>query len=224
MFSTLKMSSTQKIVMVFLHLKILSTWRIYTSVQVFSNFFIEELIPLCELTKIVFSILENGVNLKNICFCLSVFKPKMFFYLKNIHLCTSWLKWCILHWKIFKTSVIYIYHSAIIHLCDFSTWNIYISVRLYNSVIFLHLKYIHLHMIIHLRYSFYLKYIYLCEVIHLCDFFHLKYIISVQLCKSVIFYLKYTHFCAIIHLCDFFTWSIYTSVRLQTSVIFLNFP
>ena len=39
MFSTLKMSSTRKIVMVFLHFKILSSWRIYPSVQVFFQFF-----------------------------------------------------------------------------------------------------------------------------------------------------------------------------------------
>ena len=130
------------------------------------------------------------------------------FYLKNIHLCTSRLKSCFLHWKIFKTSEIYIYRCAIIHLCDF------------------YLKYIHLYTIIQLfdfsslevytpPYDYTPLLFFLPEVYTpLWDntplwFFHLKYITSVQLCTSVIFYLKYTHFCAIIHLCDLFNWSIY---------------
>ena len=145
------------------------------------------------------------------------------FYLKNIHLCTSRLKSCLLHWKIFKTSEIYIYRCAIIHLCDF------------------YLKYTHLYTIIQLfdfsslevytppyDYTpllFFLPEVYTPlwdnkplwffspEVYNLCAIMHLHK-----------FYLKYTHFCAIIHLCDLFNWSIYTSVRLQTSVIFLNFP
>ena len=141
----------------------------------------------------------------------------MFFYLKNIHLCTSWLKWCFLHWKIFKTSVIYIYHCAIIHLCDFFSWIIYTSIRLYTYVIlFTWSIYTHLFNYGPLWF-FNLKYIHLCAIIHL------KYITSVQLCTSVIFSIKYTHFFAILHLCDFFLWSIKTSVRLPTSVNFLHF-
>ena len=202
MFSTLKMSSTQKIVMVFLHLKILSTWRIYTSVQVFSNFFIEELIPLCELTKIVFSILENGVNLKNICFCLSVFKPKMFFYLKNIHLCTSWLKWCILHWKIFKTSVIYIYHSAIIHLCDFSSLEVYTPPHDYTPPLFF-LPEVYIPLWGNTPLWFFSPEVYnLCAIMQICNFLPKVYTLLCDYTPLWFFHLKYIHLCAITDFCD----------------------
>ena len=40
--------------MVFLHLKIVSTWRTYTSVWVLKIYFMEEFLSPCELTKIVF--------------------------------------------------------------------------------------------------------------------------------------------------------------------------
>ena len=112
--------------MVFLHMKTLSTWRIYTSVRVFYNFLhwripfckftimvcptlkyvflpeeytplseltkimFSEYLPLCELTKIVFYALENLVYLRNIHLCHVFF---IFFSLKNIYLCMSWLKW-----------------------------------------------------------------------------------------------------------------------------------
>ena len=49
-----------------------------------------EYLPLCELTKIVFYALENLVYLRNIHLCHVFF---IFFSLKNIYLCMSWLKW-----------------------------------------------------------------------------------------------------------------------------------
>ena len=64
-----------------LYLKLFSTLRIYTSVRVFFNFFNKEYLPMCELTNV--------------------------FYLKNIHLCASWLKWCLLYLKLFSNLRIY---------------------------------------------------------------------------------------------------------------------
>ena len=96
-------------------------------------------------------------------------------------------KWCFLHWKIFETSVIYIYSCAIIHLCDF-----------------FHLKYIHLCTIIQLcdfsslevytppydytPLSFFLPKVYTL----LCDYTPLWF-----------FHLKYIHLCVIADFCDF---------------------
>ena len=116
MFSTLKMSSTQRIVMVFLHLKILSTQRIYTPVQVFYNFFIELYIALCNLTKKMFFTLENVIYPKNTLQCFS---------LKNIYLWLNWLKWCFLHKKMCSTWRIVM---VFLHLKILSTRRIYTPV------------------------------------------------------------------------------------------------
>ena len=117
----------------FLHLKMFSTWTIYTTVQVFFNMFsmknfnlcssvvflpkeypsyeyfsisfIEEF-PLCKLTKMVFSTLENVLYQKKTC-PLCDFTKMVFLtlrknihlcasvLLRNIYLCASWLKWCL---------------------------------------------------------------------------------------------------------------------------------
>ena len=141
------------------------------------------------------------------------------FYLKNIHLCTSRLKSCFLHWKIFETCKIYIYHCAIIHLCDF------------------YLKYIHLYTIIQLfdfsslevytppyDYTpllFFLPEVYtplwdntplwffspevynLCAIMHLRNFLPKVYTLLCDYTPLWFFQLKYIHLCAITDFCDF---------------------
>ena len=62
-----------------------SIQRIYISVWVFYNFFS---IRICTSVCVDY----NGISaFDNI------------FYSKNVHLCASWLKWYVLHWKIFST-------------------------------------------------------------------------------------------------------------------------
>ena len=74
--------------MVFLHLKIVSKWRIYTSMRVFFK------ICFCKLTIIVFLTLEylNIFSTRRIYSSVQVDKTYVF-YLMNIHLCASWWKW-----------------------------------------------------------------------------------------------------------------------------------
>ena len=97
-------------------LKTLFTWRICTSVRVFFNFFCWR-IPLCELTLMVLPSLEYV------------------FYLKNIHLGTSQLKWCFLHMKekLFKeyTPLCELTKMTFSALKMFSTWRIYTTVQAY---------------------------------------------------------------------------------------------
>ena len=103
-------------VMVMPSLEYFSTWRIYTSVWVFFNFFCWR-IPLCELTLMVLPSLEYV------------------FYLKNIHLCTSRLKWCFLHMKkkLSKeyTPLCELTKMTFSTLKMFSSWSIYTSVQAY---------------------------------------------------------------------------------------------
>ena len=150
--------------MVFLHL-IFFTWGIYTSVQVFFKLFYEEYLPLCELTKMVFSTIENYLYLKNMHLSASVIQ---FFSMKNIYPCPRWLKWCFLHLKMLSTNRIFtslrvffiLFSIKNIYLCVswlkwcflhskmFSTWIIYTSVRVdwndvfYNQNYFISQKYI----------------------------------------------------------------------------------
>ena len=158
------------------------------------NFFIDEHLPLCKLTKIVFSTLENGIYLKNIHLCMSVFQfvhwriytsvridkncvftLKNVIYKKNIHLSTS-LK------KRFNEEYLPLCELAIIvflHLKMLCTWRIYTSVWLLISVFF------------------YLKYIHLCMIMHLFDIFPWSIYIFVGLNLSVNF-----------------IWRIYSSARV----------
>ena len=72
----------------FLHLKISSIWRIYTSMRVFFK------ICFCKLTIIVFLTLEylNIFSTRRIYSSVQVDETYVF-YLMNIHLCASWWKW-----------------------------------------------------------------------------------------------------------------------------------
>ena len=72
------------------------TWGIYTSVHVFFNFFNEVYLPLCKLTKMVFSTLENVLYPKNIHLSARVIQ---FFSMQNIYPCSSWRKCIFYTWK-----------------------------------------------------------------------------------------------------------------------------
>ena len=119
----------------FLHLKVLSTWRIYTSVQVFFNFFCWR-IPLCELTLMVLPSLEYVFYLKNIHLSTSrVFYTWKKNYPKNMHLCASWQKWHFLQLKFFLPEEytplckrISIFSMQNIYLCE--SWLIWCFLRL----------------------------------------------------------------------------------------------
>ena len=111
-----------ELVIIIPHWKMLCVWRIYTSVQLFFQFFHQWISTFVRVDKNCVFTLENVIYLINIHLCMNVFqffhwKMSTFvcvdkngvsytwicFYLKNIHLCTSWLNWCFLHWKIFST-------------------------------------------------------------------------------------------------------------------------
>ena len=69
-------------------------------------------IHLGKLTIMVFPLLEYAFYLKNIHLCLSWIKwcflhLKKKMYPKIIHLCTSWKKWYFVHLKMFSTRRIY---------------------------------------------------------------------------------------------------------------------
>ena len=73
----------------FLHLKIFFTQRIYHSVPLFKK----------KIHLRLFASVRFDLNV--------LFMPVNIFYLKNIHLCASWLKWCSLHLKMLSTLRIY---------------------------------------------------------------------------------------------------------------------
>ena len=88
----------------------LCVWRIYTSVQLFFQFFHQWISTFVRVDKNCVFTLENVIYLINIHLCMNVFQffhwrmstfvcvdkngvsyTWICFYLKNIHLCTSWL-------------------------------------------------------------------------------------------------------------------------------------
>ena len=91
-------------IILFLHLKMLCAWRIYTSVWLFFRFFHWWIFTFVRVDK-------NGVFYTWICYLTEEYTPLYecfsIFTLENVNLCPSWRKWCFLHLNMFSNWRIY---------------------------------------------------------------------------------------------------------------------